>query len=251
MSHPRRVIVESAKAQQLITLNDSESHYLKNVLRLTSGAAVTVVSKVDGVMFDAFIAAQEPSVQLQLLEASQHRTAKSIVQTLFLPLLKGTHTDLVVEKCCELGVANFAVFEAQRSVAKLQTRSENSRQSRLDKVALAAARQCGRAEIPKISLYASLADALEKHPKSTPLLWCSLDSSAKPIAALAPLIQSLSLVIGPEGDLTPAETALILERGGIAITLGAMLLRSETAAIAAVAMLHANSPAALGQEINR
>ena len=246
MPHPRRVIVECASAHELVTLSASESHYLRNVLRLSCGSAVSVVSRVDQLNFDGFISALEPTVQVQLRDASSTKAAASIVQTIISPLLKGNHSDLVVEKCSELGVANFEIFEAERSVIKLQPRNENSRKSRFEKVALAAARQCGRADIPRINLYSSLKLALNNHAVASPLLYCSLESDAKPITALAPFIHPLSLVIGPEGDFTPGELLLLKEHGGTPITLGALLLRSETAAIAAVAMLHAHSPAVLG-----
>ena len=241
MPHPRRVIVDSAARHQLITLNDHESHYLRNVLRLGCGSAVCVVSQNDKVSFDGFITALDPHVQIQLRDASQTISTNSIVETLLIPLLKGNHNDLVVEKCTELGVSQFELFQADRSVVKLDDRNKSSRHSRLEKVAVAAARQCGRASIPQIRLHPSLDHALSVLPPKNALLYCSLAPHARPITALAPINCPVSLVVGPEGDFTPNEDLLMNQRGGTAITLGAMLLRSETAAIAAVAMLHAHS----------
>lgn len=244
MTHPRRVIVDSVVAQQLITLDQTEAHYIKNVLRLSTGAAVTIVSKSTQLNFKGFVASVSPNVQIQVLDRSSAEFKSSIVSTLFLPLLKGDHIELAIEKCTELGVSHFNIYEAERSIVKLKEDSE-SRKNRLERIAMAAARQSGRSQIPAISLYPSLSIAIAQRDPANSLIYCSLEESAIPISALAPFINSIDLVIGPEGDLTPLEIELLKSKKANALSLGKLLLRSETAAIAAVAMLHAHSANAL------
>ena len=192
-----------------VALSPEESKHAARVLRLSKGDRVTV--------FDAFeawaaeIESLGPPVTLRLLEKLQRPSLPRVVVASAVP--KGARLDWMVEKLAELGVATFLPVRFARSVAEAGA----VKRKRLEKIALAAAKQSG-APVMAIGeeggIEALPADAVLASPGAP---------SMGPGAGM--------VVIGPEGGLTPAEEARFAIRG----SLGPTILRIETAAVVAAA----------------
>ncbi len=231
----RRLHLPTARAGEArASLGDDARHYLRDVLRLGPGAAVEV--------FDGRGGAWEATVLdgFEAVALGDRRAAPPAPAAvwLLLALAKGEKLDLVVQKATELGVARVVPFAAERSVVRLEPRKGEERAERWRRIAAEAARQCGRADVPEIAAPTALVDALGAlppgfaafvfHPGGAPL------SGAAPSPA-----GGYAAVIGPEGGLTEAELAACARAGARPASLGPRVLRAETAAIVAVALLQA------------
>ena len=155
----------------------------------------------------------------------------------------GERMEWLVEKATELGVASITPLEAERSVMRLKGDRATKRQERWQAIAASACEQCGRNQVPIIHAPVDLAqwsraDALAGAQR----LVLSLAEGTQPLtvalqarAATQPVV----FLSGPEGGLSPAEEALARAHGFAPVTLGARVLRAETAPLAALAYLAA------------
>ena len=218
-------------------LEGSDAHHLLRVLRVKKGEAIDIGSM--GRLYTGTIAAvTDDKIELLLAEVEREMEPPLDVY-LLLGLTKGEKMDLVVEKATELGVFGIIPVSCQRSVVKLDEKQARKKTERWQRVAEAAAKQCRRARIPQIFPVCALKEALEILPDECRLLvpW-EEDTEHSFAAALRQANpSSAALLIGPEGGLTECEVNLLTEKGGVSITLGPRILRSETAAIAALSIL--------------
>lgn len=231
----RRLHLPAARAGEArAALGEEARHYLRDVLRLPPGAAVEV--------FDGRGAAWEATVlagyQELALGAARAVPGAAASVWLLVALARGEKLDLVVQKATELGVAHVTPFAAERSVVRLEPAKGEERAGRWRRIAGEAARQCGRADVPEIAVPAPLDEALTAippgfatflfHPGGPPLA----DAPPSPAGGYA-------AVVGPEGGLTEAEREACARAGAHPASLGPRVLRAETAAIVAVALLQA------------
>lgn len=219
-------------------LSAQDSHHLCAALRLKPGALIVVVDQSTNLAYEASIV--DPSLGTFDVLARQGTLdqQKYILGTLFFALCKGEKNDLVVEKATELGVSHIVIFEGDRSVVKLDSKTSTNKSKRWEKIAYSAAKQCGRLTVPKIEAATSLSEALSnksRHLSNDDLcLLCSLAEVAIPLKNLNQPRACVHLLIGPEGDLSLGEHELAQQRGFIPVTLGPLVLRAETAAICAL-----------------
>lgn len=247
MSHQRRVFAEILQSSgdivgREISLSDNDSHHLLRVLRLELGSAVTVVLRPSGEEFEAVVSGTEHPARIRLVREKARRGGCSRVQSLSLALTKGATTNLVCEKACELGVRQVIFWEAARSV--VHVRSEQEKMKKLERwirIAESAAKQSLKSFIPEVLFVGDLFQLLAKiREVSSPLdsfFCCSLAPSAQALRELATPRGHVHLVVGPEGDFAPAEEEALSGHSFQLVSLGASVLRSETAAIAAIAMI--------------
>ncbi len=251
MSHARRVFLEINDALlnvgAEISVPSEEAHHLKNVLRLTPGAAVTGVVKESGREFEGIISSLDNGVLLKVLSITNKNSSKkeSSVATLIFCLGKNPVNDLVCEKAGELGVRNLLFWQSERSVIQIEPSDYIKKISRWNKIAESAAKQSGKSFIMETHLAtttAELLSALAKFaPRSERRFCCSLTPSAVEVGNLREITSPSHIIVGPAGDFTSEEEELLIREGFELISLGANLLRSETAAIAAIAMIQAVS----------
>jgi 16S rRNA (uracil1498-N3)-methyltransferase len=230
---------KSIGAGAVVTLSDNDAHHARDVLRLVPGAAVTVILRHSGASFDAVIESVVPHLTTRLLTAQNTLTGSSRISRVLFALCKGDRNDLVCEKATELGVGAVHFFQAERSIVKLDSAADcEKKRSRWIKIAEGAAKQCGRADVPEVAVSRSLKEALGAAVASAEerLLFCSLTTGSQELRAVLPPLARLQLCIGPEGDFTQQEESLLLSHHGEPISLGPTVLRSETAAIAAISM---------------
>jgi 16S rRNA (uracil1498-N3)-methyltransferase len=215
-------------------LTPEARHYLADVLRLGPGAAVEVFDGAGG----RYPGRLEEGLETIALGPREDARSRAPEIALLFALAKGEKVDLVVQKATELGAARIVPFAAVRSVVRLEGAKGEERARRWRKIAAEAARQCGRADVPTVAAPLELEAALAGlppgtvsfvfHPGGSPL------SHAEAVGA-----QALAAVVGPEGGLTEEELAACRRARTIPVSLGPRVLRAETAAIVAVALLQA------------
>jgi len=218
------------------TVEGSRFHYLARVLRLGAGDPLRVFDG-EGREFPARVERlDEASAVLELGPAEQSPPPRALWLVQGLP--KADKFEWVVQKGTELGATDFLPAALERCVVKLDEDRGGKKVQRWQSIAEEAARQCGRSDVPRVHGPARLPAALSSLPVDCALL--VLDEQARApslseaIRALQPG-QPVALLVGPEGGLARAEVEAAVARGGVAVTVGRRVLRTETAALVALA----------------
>jgi 16S rRNA (uracil1498-N3)-methyltransferase len=230
-----RLLVPGA-AEGSVTVAGPRLHYVRDVLRLRAGDALEVFDGA-GRAFDARLATLEAdAATLTLGPAREAPKPRPITIVQGLP--KAEKLELVLQKGTELGATAFAPAACARSVVKLQGKEE-AKLARWQRIVEEAARQCGRADVPEVLPPQPLLAAVAALPGAPAVLVLDEEERALPLsAAVAPLgRRPLALVIGPEGGLAREEVSALVGRGAAPVTLGRLVLRTETAALAALSVL--------------
>ena len=205
-------------------------HYLADVLRLAPGAPVEVFDG-EGSAWDATFTGSE----LRLGERQAAPLPGAKVWLCF-ALSRGEKGDWIVQKGTELGVSRLVPWQAERSVVRLDPERAAERARRWRRIAEEAARQCGRADVPEVAIPGPLAGALAAPDGFVRIAFHA--GAGAPLAEVArPGAPGFLAVVGPEGGLTDREVEACLGAGFALAALGPRVLRAETAAIAAAALL--------------
>jgi 16S rRNA (uracil1498-N3)-methyltransferase len=220
-----------------VALDGPAAAHLGRVLRLGPGDPVTLFNG-DGQDYPSRIAAFGRGTAEAVVEGRAVARAESpLAITLVQGIARAERMDLVVQKAAELGVAAIAPVVTARSVVKLDGGNRARRHAHWHGIAVAACEQCGRARIPAIAQPAPLAERLAG-PGAGARLLLSPDAPLS-LADTARGASAVEILVGPEGGLEDAERDAALAAGFRACRLGPRVLRSETAAIAAIAVLQA------------
>ena len=240
-SAPRLHVEPALAAGAVLPLERSQQGYLRTVLRLSEGEAVHVFNGRDG-EWRAVLAAADARKRtaLRVIEQVRPQTEGGDLHYLFAPL-KHARLDYMVQKAVEMGAGRLMPVLTRRT----QAARVNGERMRAN--AIEAAEQCGILHVPDIAAPAALDRVLAAWPAARTLVFC--DEDAPPGDALAPLRAAatscdaprpLAVLIGPEGGFDPAERGLILAVPAVVrISLGPRILRADTAAVAALALVQA------------
>ena len=235
-----RVYVEAALAPGArIAATGPAALHIRRVLRLGAGDPVTVFNG-DGSDYSARIAEVDSArVEIEVLERAAARAESPLALTLVQGIARGERMDLIVQKATELGVAAIQPVLAARSVVKLDAASAARRLAHWRSIAIAASEQCGRARMPRIATPVPLAEWLTRPTADSPArLQLALDAT-EPLVTAAAGADVIELLIGPEGGLDAMERKTAERAGYRRCSLGPRVLRTETAAVAALAVLQA------------
>lgn len=219
--------------QSKALIRPDECTHIK-VLRLGEGDSVELIDGQGG-RYSAILAeVSKTGILAQIIEALPSNEP-DIEVTLYQGAPKGAKAELIVQKCAELGVCAFAPVYFKNGDVKPSEGNKNPQ--RLAKIAREAAKQCGRGFAPIIHPPRRLDEAIQAM-KQHDLLLVPWERGAQPFKqALAhSKHRSIGIIIGPEGGIREEEIALLeREAGAVPVTLGRRILRTETAAIAALA----------------
>ena len=215
-------------------LSHDEANYLLNVLRLGAGARVLVFNGRDGEFAASIAVATRKGATLAIEARIRPQEYPPDVDYLFAPL-KHARLDYVAQKAVEMGARSL------RPVITRRTQVARVNLERLAANAREAAEQCGVIWLPDIAAPEPLDAALARWPPERLLIFCDEDAPlANPLAALAaaPPAAGVGLLIGPEGGFDEAERAAILRTPRVLrLSLGPRILRADTAAVAALALV--------------
>ena len=217
------------------TCSPAQANYLRNVLRLKPGDAILVFNGRDGEWGAEIADAGKRTTALAMRERVRSQEGGPDIDYLFAPL-KRARLDYMVEKATEMGVARL------RPVLTRRTTPERVNLERMRAHAIEAAEQCGILRIPELHEPQKLERVIAGWDAARPLVFCDEDSEETcPFNALARLQPGpLALLIGPEGGFDPAERELISTQPFVTrISLGPRILRADTAAVAALALVNA------------
>jgi len=223
-------------AQPDAPLSAEQLHYLRDVLRLRDGDVLEV--------FDGRGAAWRAELSGHELRLGEKLPAqdRGVDIVLVQAVARGEKMDLVVQKATELGASRVVPLQSERSNVKLDARRGAGKRERWQRIAQEAARQCGRADVPRVDEpceWRSVQKLLHDEPERRGLL---LDPEASlRLGAAAKGAPKLLIAVGPEGGFSPDEREAALQAGLLPVALGPLVLRTETAGLAALSIaLHVN-----------
>ncbi|HUG06375.1 MAG TPA: RsmE family RNA methyltransferase [Candidatus Limnocylindria bacterium] len=215
-----------------VTLTGSQARQIATVLRLRAGDAIVLVAEgAEAVV--TLEAVRATSVTAVVSERGFNAAEPTVALTLALPVLRGDRDEEVIEAVTQLGASRIVPFTSARSVVRSLGEAKRARWERIAREAAETAR---RGRVPSIEPARSWAELFAVLPSPVFVAWEG-ERRAQLRDALPRSAPVLSLVIGPEGGISDDEIALARERAAVTVSLGARNLRSETAAIAAVALV--------------
>jgi 16S rRNA (uracil1498-N3)-methyltransferase len=234
--HPRLLLPHASSATGPVRVEGDAFHHLK-VLRLGPASLLEVFDGKGHAWAAEVVSMEKDFALVRLGEARTERLGRNI--TLLQALPKSDKLELVLQKGTELGAHAFYPVTSERSVIRLKGPAAEARRVRWQRIVDEAARQSGRADTPAVHPVHALLDAVRALPPTTRVLVLDEEEKVMGLAAAASVDKaaSLALVVGPEGGLARTEVEALRELGGVTVSLGPLVLRTETAALAALAVL--------------
>lgn len=227
-----------------LCLTGAEAHHAVRVLRLRPGDALTVLDGCGRQFHCEIAAAHSKNVELTILREQSSPPSPASV-TLFQALPKHKTWDALLAKATELGVSRIVAVLTEHTVPHLDAGRQQHQRARWQQAVIEACKQCGQPWLPQVlgplSWTSALALWLECELHLAGLLATATrrvhDHLADFLRTQRRLPATVGLWIGPEGDFSPSEVTDLLTRGVHPITLGPLVLRVDTAALAALALL--------------
>jgi 16S rRNA (uracil1498-N3)-methyltransferase len=226
------------------SLSGSEAHHAGHVLRMATGDKIVLFNGAGREITAEIVSGDSATIHLRKLHEAQTPPLRCRI-TLGQAIPKGKNMDLIVQKAVEIGAAEIAPILSDRTVVRLDEESAASKQAKWQTVAIEAAKQCGQNWLPQVHTPQTLAQFFQEHRRFDLQLIGSLQSDAVHLKKILAEYSaehgdrpaSVLMLVGPEGDFTPAELSLARSQGCRPITLGPIVLRVETASIYCLSIL--------------
>lgn len=226
-------------SQNKIIINEKDAiHHIKNVLRLKEKDRICIF---DGKGLELIGSMGSLSAQNMFIAIEEKLTAKDfdVNITVACAIPKRAKMDDIVDKLTQLGVDRIIPLDTERVVIKLDKQKKISRQLRWNKIALSASQQSQRSTIPVIEPIKDIKEVLSRFQgydlKLIPTLIDERKSLKEIVETSKP--KNILVLIGPEGDFTEEEVGMAKKAGFIPVTLGNLVLRVETAAVAVASFI--------------
>ncbi len=233
----RVFVADDLRQEGTAVLSGTAAGHVRRVLRLRSGDPLTLFNG-DGWDYPGrIIALRGDHVELQLDQRTHAAPESPLDITLAQGVARGERMDIVLQKATELGVARIVPVVTGRSVVRLDRDRMQRRLAHWQAVVIAACEQSGRARLPEVTpalLLGPWLGGLAGESSTRILLWPGADRA---LAGAVTAPGHVTLLVGPEGGLTDEERDAAVKAGFVARSLGPRILRTETAAIAALAVL--------------
>jgi 16S rRNA (uracil1498-N3)-methyltransferase len=217
----------------------AQAHQLVSVLRLGAGDRIAVFDGTGREWTAELTQATPRRAQARLLAEHPPEAPSRLAVTLAQVAPRGAAMDLIVAKATELGVSRIVPLEAEHSVRRT---AASGGEARWRRIIVEATEQCGRRRLPELAPACAVEDYLRMDTASPALLVCDQGGGARPLAEVCGTLlgaAEVTLLVGGEGGFSPEEVVLATRRGGRRVSLGPRLLRAETAALAALAVVQA------------
>jgi 16S rRNA (uracil1498-N3)-methyltransferase len=227
-----------------LSLSGAEAHHVRDVLRMKRGDRAVLFNGRGREITAEIVDLSGDEVRLRRLQETETPPLRCRI-TLGQAIPKGKNMDLIVQKAVEIGAAEIAPLISERTIVDLGPKEAEHKRTKWQQIAIEAAKQCGQNWLPQVHAPRKLKDFFS-HAGSFDL---RLIGSLQPDAIHLKKIladysdqhrdrpKNVLMLVGPEGDFTPAELALAKTNSCLPITLGPIILRVETAAIYCLSVL--------------
>jgi len=228
-----------------LVLRGSEAHHARNVLRMQAGDKLVVFNGKGRELTAEIVNVTDDEIRLRKLHESETVPLRCRI-VLGQAIPKGKNMELIVQKAVEIGAAEIAPIISDRTIVQFDSEGAAQKQTKWHQVAIDASKQCGQNWLPRVHVPGKLAEFFSASEQAFDLrLIGSLQPDARHLKKILETYssehgdrpRSVLMLVGPEGDFTPAELALARHHGCEPITLGPIILRVETAAIYCLSIL--------------
>lgn len=238
-------IPSSAWNPDALALTDDEARHCTQVMRRGPGDDIIAFNGAGAWARCRITSAAKNRVELACV-SMESNPAPSVSIALLQAIPKAGNMELIIEKAVELGVSEIIPVFTERTVVKLDGKEAAKKLEKWQRLALEACKQCGQNWLPQVHPPQSFSMAWSQLPAHDLRLVAAIQEDAKSLkthlaarhVSTSQLPASALIVIGPEGDFTPAEYALARQQGCLPTTLGPIILRVETAALFCLSVLN-------------
>lgn len=230
---------DGAREKDVFRITGADYRHMRNVLRMREGENLLV--SAGGMSHLCCLERYgDGEAEVRILEEDYRNTELPVQICLFQGLPKAEKMEWIVQKCVELGASEFIPVEMHRSVLKLDEKRKESRRQRWQAIAESAAKQSKRSVIPAVGEVLTYREAMERAREMDLFLIPyenrdGMNDTRASLEAIRPGMR-IGILIGPEGGFEENEIAAARDAGGRTVSLGRRILRTETAAVTAVAM---------------
>ena len=230
---PRFFIDKSQIEDSSLFIIGDDARHIARSLRMAVGDEVTVSDGEGGEYFCKLTKIRDDRCDLVIEEQRRSKSEPKYEISLFMAYPKSDKLELIVQKAVELGANKIIPFESSRCIKKPKAEKALEKTSRLERIAEEAAKQCGRALLPKVSLPLSFAEAVKSASEYELSLFCYEGDGTRSLKSILSSFENapknIAVMIGSEGGFSPEEAALAANAGMQQTNLGPRILRCETA----------------------
>lgn len=230
-----KFFIEAKQIQEdKITLFGEDVKHIANVLRKQIGDKINICNITTSENFLCQIREiSREHIKCNIIEKLPSKTEPNTEVSIFQGLPKAEKMELIIQKCTELGAKHFIPVQMERSIVKLDSKSENKKIERWNKIAETAAKQSGRDFIPKVENLINLQKLCNLIQKYDIVLLAYENEENTTLKAILKTVKNkenlkIGIIIGPEGGIDRKEVEKLVEAGAKTITLGKRILRTET-----------------------
>ena len=240
MELPRFFVPRTQICDNIVTVIGDDAHHIARSLRMAVGEHITVCDmqtseyECELLEFD-----DDRTITARILYDKPLTTESPLSITLYQALPKGDKLDMIIQKAVECGVSRIVPFESDNCVVRVKQDAETRKTERRNRIALEAAKQCGRGLLPVVEETISFNEMITQGTKADLMLFCYEGEGVFSLKDILrqyreSLLQnaerpSIAIVIGSEGGFTPAEARMACDKGSKMVNLGPRILRTETA----------------------
>jgi 16S rRNA (uracil1498-N3)-methyltransferase len=235
----RFIVLPEVLTASVVSLGPADSHHAAVVLRVAVGEKVTLLDGQGTIAQGTVVSVSKRDVQVSVTSRDRARPRRGDI-VLAVALTKAKAWDSLLQKATELDVAGIVPLLTRHCVVKVDPSERGKRRDDWQMAVAEATKQCGTPWMPQVELPRTLAEWLgEPRPRGLALVAALAPGTCEIGEALEahPEAQRVTIVIGPEGDFDAAELRSLLGAGCIPVTLGPTILRADTAAVTAAAVV--------------
>lgn len=236
MRIPRIYTAQQLQANAVIELAPGPSQHLSRVLRMQAGDGIILFDGSGGQYPATITTLDRKSVVATTTDHDPVERESGLFLHLGIAISRGERMDWVVQKATELGVGEISPLRTERTEVRLSGERAEKKQRHWQQVANSACEQCGRNRLPHINPIQDLAQWMGEVQADSRLV---LHHRASPVQTGVASPSNIALLVGPEGGLSPAEITAAERSQFSSLQLGPRVLRTETAPLAAIAILQA------------
>ena len=224
--YPENIIENSTSL-----LSKEHTHYIVNVMRLKRGSKINFFNK-EGEWLSEIVFLDRDRVEIKFLNKIKESFPASNIE-LAICLVKKNPMEIILQKATELGVSRIIPIISERTEVK------DLNLERANKITIEATEQSNQLNPPKINQMINLKDFINSISKETKLFFADINSKYALSSKDLEGIKNISILIGPEGDFSPSERELILEKSNVVpFSLSKNILRTDTAVISAISLVN-------------
>jgi len=230
-SKARLFYSKELKSGIISKLSKTQSHYVKNVMRLNQGDKISLFNSSDGEWDASILVHGKDLTEFKVEKLSRPQEEEGNLWLAFSPIKK-IPQDMMIQKTTELGIQKFIPLLCERSVVR------EINIERAEKISTEASEQSNRISVPEILKIQNLENFLKNFPENGNLIFCDINCESGNLKNILSKKNPICILIGPEGDFSEKERQSIVDhKKTVSISLAKNILRAETAAIAATTIL--------------